>query len=120
MEIHRSQIRSAAEAFDEEKENLARFVTGVVQDLNSIGNFWGDGKEGVTFYKGEGAAKGYEAVTGQIIEGVEVLQEAHLEIPKRMRLMADNIRVTDWMTMADLLSKLPPADPDEPIWGEDG
>ncbi|MEU6721367.1 hypothetical protein ABZ897_58835 [Nonomuraea sp. NPDC046802] len=118
MEIHRTQVRSTATAFDREREELAEVVAAARLDLEAIGGFWGDGKEGVTFFKGEGGARGYEAVTGQIIEGTEAFLNAHHEIARRLRLMTDNVQVTDWENVAAILSALPPADPGRPIWGE--
>ncbi|MET7337897.1 hypothetical protein [Nonomuraea sp. NPDC005650] len=117
MEIHKDVIRSAADAFDLEGGNLATFIGEAAKDLEAIGNFWGDDRIGTTFYKGEGGGSGYEAVTGQIMEGCDVLVDAHAEIAKRLRFMMGNIQVTDWNMVAVILSKLPPADPDRPIWG---
>ncbi|SEG92033.1 hypothetical protein SAMN05444920_107431 [Nonomuraea solani] len=117
MEIDKTQIRSAATAFDLERGELGRFIAEAAEDLNAIGDFWGDGKEGTAFFKGQGAAGGYEAVTGQIIEGTEVYLDAHHEIASRLRLMADLVQVADWDSVAAILSKLPPADPGQKIWG---
>lgn len=117
MEFDKPQIRSAAAAFDLERGDLAKFVAEAAADLNAIGDFWGGTTEGTTFFKGQGGASGYEAVTGQIIEGIEVLLDAHHEIAERLRLMTDNVEVADWDSVAAILSKLPPADPDQPIWG---
>ncbi|GAA4973805.1 hypothetical protein HD597_005182 [Nonomuraea thailandensis] len=117
MEIHKKQLRSAATAFETERSDLRRFVAAAADDLNAIGDFWGGTQEGTTFLKGQGGGSGYEAVTGQIIEGVDVLLDAHQEIAGRLRLMADNVQVADWAGLAATLSKLPPADPERPIWG---
>jgi hypothetical protein len=117
VEIHRQQIGSSADAYDIEKGELGKFVHEAAKDLNGIGNFWGDGKEGVTFFKGEGGGAGYEAVTGQVIEGIDRFLDAHSEIAARLRLMADNVLVADWDSVAAILSALPPADPERPIWG---
>ncbi|MEV0384799.1 hypothetical protein [Nonomuraea sp. NPDC050643] len=117
MDFDKAQIRLAAAAYDVERGDLATFVAEAAADLNAIGDFWGGTSEGVTFFKGQGGASGYEAVTGQIIEGIEVLLEAHKEIAERLRLMTDNVQVGDWNSVAAILSKLPPADPDQPIWG---
>ncbi|MFI6507629.1 hypothetical protein ACIBCT_08495 [Streptosporangium sp. NPDC050855] len=119
MEFDKPQIRSAAAAFDVEREDLAAFVARATEDLNVIGDFWGDTAEGVTFFKGQGGAGGYEAVTGQIIAGIKVFLDAHHEIAGRLRLMTDNVEVTDWNTVAAVLSTLPAADPGRPIWGAD-
>ncbi|MFF3443918.1 hypothetical protein [Streptosporangium sp. NPDC002721] len=119
MEFDKPQIREAAAAFDLERENLAAFVADATEDLNAIGDFWGGTTEGVTFFKGQGGANGYEAVTGQIIAGIKVLLDTHHEIAERLRVMTDNVEVTDWNTVADVLSTLPPADPGRPIWGTD-
>ncbi|MBT2232096.1 LysM peptidoglycan-binding domain-containing protein [Nonomuraea sp. NEAU-A123] len=117
MEIYPGHIRSAAGGFDTEKHDLGEFVNAVAAELNAIGNFWGGGKEGTMFFKGEGGGMGYEAVTSQIIEGVDVLQDAHHAIPKRLRLMADRVQVADWDNVTTVLSALPAPDPDKRIWG---
>lgn len=117
MEYHKAQIRSAADAFDLEKRDLAAFVIEAAADLNAIGDFWGGTSEGVTFFKGQGGASGYEAVAGQIIAGIQVLLDAHEEVADRLRLMTGNVEVADWDSVAAILSMLPPADPDQPIWG---
>ncbi|UBU08388.1 hypothetical protein [Nonomuraea gerenzanensis] len=117
MEIHKRHLRSAATAFETEQSDLRAFVAAAAEDLNAIGDFWGGTQEGVTFMKGQGGGSGYEAVTGQLIEGVEVLLHAHHEIARRLRLMADNVQVADWAGLAAILSELPPADPGRPIWG---
>jgi hypothetical protein len=117
MEIHNQQFHAAANAFDLEKSELARFVAQAGEELNAIGDFWGGTKEGVTFLKGQGGGSGYEAVTGQIIVGVDRLLDAHGEIAARLRLMAGNVQVADWANVAAILDKLPPADPSRPIWG---
>ncbi|WP_433440778.1 hypothetical protein [Nonomuraea sp. CA-141351] len=117
MEFHREVFRTAADSFDIEKYELDKLVQEASGELEAIGDFWGSSKEGATFYKGEGGGSGYEAVTGQIMEGVDVLLEAHEEIAKRLRIMKDNIEVTDWDLVSVILSKLPSADPDRPIWG---
>jgi uncharacterized protein YukE len=117
MEIHNKQLRSAATAFETEQSDLRKFVAAAAEDLNAIGDFWGGTQEGTTFMKGQGGGSGYEAVTGQIIEGIDVLLDAHHEIAQRLRLMADNVQVADWAGLAVILSKLPPADPERPIWG---
>ncbi|HUR08258.1 MAG TPA: LysM peptidoglycan-binding domain-containing protein [Nonomuraea sp.] len=117
MEIYPGHLRSVAGGFDTEKHDLGEFVNAAAAELNAIGNFWGDGKEGTTFFKGEGGGMGYEAVTGQIIEGIDVLQDAHHEIPKRLRLMADRVQVTDWDNVITVLAALPTPDPDRRIWG---
>ncbi|SDL21337.1 hypothetical protein [Nonomuraea jiangxiensis] len=117
MEFHKAPVRGVAAAFDLEREDLARFVTEAAEDLNAIGDFWGGTTEGATFFKGQGGASGYEAVTGQIIAGIQVLLDAHHEIAERLRLMTNNVEVADWDSVAAILSKLPPADPDRPIWG---
>jgi hypothetical protein len=117
MEIHKQVMRSAADAFDIEGGELDRFIDAAARDLEAIGTFWGDDKLGVTFAKGEGGGSGYEAVTGQIMEGTEVLVHAHGEIAERLRLMKDNVEVEDWNMVAVILSKLPPAGQDRPIWG---
>ncbi|MEV0592894.1 hypothetical protein [Nonomuraea cavernae] len=118
MENHPSQIRSAAKAFDIEREELGGFVDDVAKELGAIGAFWGQGKEGVTFFKGQGGGTGYEAVTGQITEAIEMILDAHEEIPRRLRLMADNVQVTDWANVALVLSALPRAEPGQRIWGQ--
>lgn len=117
MEFGKAQIRSAAAAFDLERGDLATFVAEVAEDLNAIGDFWGGTTEGVTFFKGQGGASGYEAVAGQILAGIQVLLDAHREIAERLRLMTNNVEVADWDSVSAILSKLPPADPDRPIWG---
>ncbi|MGC5015814.1 hypothetical protein ACLQ2R_34060 [Streptosporangium sp. DT93] len=119
MEFDKPQIRSAAGAFTLEGNDLAAFVTEATEELNAIGDFWGGTAEGVTFFKGQGGASGYEAVTGQIISGLTVFLDAHHEIAGRLRLMTGNVEVTDWNTVDDVLSALPPADPGRPIWGAD-
>ncbi|MEU8140989.1 LysM peptidoglycan-binding domain-containing protein [Nonomuraea sp. NPDC048901] len=118
MEIYPGHIRSAAGGFDTEKHDLGEFVNAAAAELNAIGNFWGDDKLGTTFLKGEGGRVGYEAVSGQIIEGIDALQDAHHEIPKRLRLVADRTEVTDWENVTTVLAALPTPDPDRPIWGE--
>ncbi|WP_049558762.1 hypothetical protein [Nonomuraea sp. SBT364] len=117
MDIHKHVIRSAAEAFDLEREELGRFVGEVAGELEAIGAFWGDDDLGVTFVKGEGGGSGYEAVTGQLMAGADVLVNAHREIAGRLGLMKDNVQVGDWNLVAVILSRLPPADPDRPVWG---
>ncbi|GAA2214829.1 hypothetical protein GCM10009850_102950 [Nonomuraea monospora] len=117
MEIHQKPFRSAATAFEIEQSDLRGFVAAAAEDLNAIGDFWGGTQEGTTFLKGQGGGSGYEAVTGQIIAAVDVLLDAHLEIAARLRLMAGNVQVADWAGLAAILSKLPPADPERPIWG---
>lgn len=117
MEIYPSHLRSVAGGFDTEKHDLGEFVNAAAAELNAIGNFWGDDKVGTTFFKGEGGGMGYEAVTGQIIEGIDVLQDAHHEIPERLRLMADRVQVADWESVTTVLSALPAPDPDRRIWG---
>lgn len=117
MDIHRAQLRSAANTFDTEKEDLGGFVAEAAEELNAIGAFWGDDGHGARFVKGEGGAGGYEAVTGQLIQGIEVLLGAHDEIAGRLRLMARLVHVADWESVADILARLPPADPDRPVWG---
>ncbi|HEX4815156.1 MAG TPA: hypothetical protein VFV66_20635 [Nonomuraea sp.] len=117
MEFDKAQIRSAAAAFDLERSDLARFVAEAAEDLNAIGDFWGGTTEGVTFVKGQGGASGYEAVAGQSIAGIQVLLDAHHEIAERLRLMTNNVEVADWDSVAAILSRLPPADPDRRIWG---
>ncbi|MFC4116377.1 hypothetical protein [Nonomuraea zeae] len=117
MEINRTGIRSSANAFDNERHTLGVHAAQARKELEAIGNFWGGSKEGTTFLKGEGGASGYEAVTGQIMEGVDVFREAHHEIAERLRLMADLVRVGDWDSVTDLLSRLPAADPNRKIWG---
>lgn len=118
MEIHQPVFDSAARAFDIENDELGRFVAAAASDLEAIGNFWGDGPEGVTFAKGGGGGSGYEAVTGQVMAGVAGLLEAHEKIAGGLRLMAGNVQLTEWALVAAMLSTLPPADPDQPIWGE--
>ncbi|TYB57595.1 hypothetical protein FXF51_39550 [Nonomuraea sp. PA05] len=117
MEVHQKPFRSAATAFETERSDLRGFVAAAAEDLNAIGDFWGGTQEGATFLKGQGGGSGYEAVTGQIIEAIDVLLDAHHEIAARLRLMADNVRVADWAVLAATLSKLPAADPERPIWG---
>lgn len=117
MDIHKHVMRSAAHAFDVERDELGRFVGEAARDLEAIGAFWGDDDLGATFLKGEGGASGYEPVTGQIQEGVANFLNGHGEIARRLRLMRDNVEVGDWNQVALILSKLPPGDPDRPIWG---
>ncbi|GAA3116407.1 hypothetical protein [Nonomuraea salmonea] len=117
MEIGKSRIRSAAIAFDVEGTELATFVAAAAEELNAIGDFWGGTAEGVTFFKGQGGGSGYAAVAGQLAAGIGVLMEAHHEIADRLRLMTDNVEVGDWNSVAEILSRLPPPDPDQPIWG---
>ncbi|TDD15849.1 hypothetical protein [Nonomuraea diastatica] len=117
MEIDRSRIGLSAEGFDLEGDDLAEFVTQARDELDAIGDFWGDGNEGVTFFKGQGGGMGYEAVTGQVKEGIEVFVYAHHEIAARLRLMAGNVAVADWESVAAILATLPPPDPDQPVWG---
>ncbi|MED7925118.1 hypothetical protein SMD20_12770 [Nonomuraea sp. LP-02] len=117
MEIHKKHLRSAADAYDLERESLGEFVRDAAGELNAIGAFWGDDKLGTTFAKGQGGAGGYEAVTGQVMAGVVVWLDAHHEIAERLRLMADVVQVADWATIAQILAELPQADPGRPIWG---
>lgn len=117
MEIGRSRIRAAAGAFDIEGTELATFVAAAAEELNAIGDFWGGTTEGVTFFKGQGGGSGYGAVAGQLAAGIQVLMEAHHEIAERLRLMTDNVEVGEWNSVAEILSELPPPDPDRPIWG---
>ncbi|TDE31062.1 hypothetical protein E1295_40415 [Nonomuraea mesophila] len=117
MEYHRSGIGSSAEAFDNEASDLADYVTLAGEELDAIGNFWGEGKEGVTFFKGEGGGTGYEAVTGQVMEGLDVFRTAHNEVATRLRLTADSVTVADWESVLAVLAVLPPPDPGKPIWG---
>ncbi|MFI7633212.1 hypothetical protein [Nonomuraea sp. NPDC049400] len=119
MDIHEPVFRSAVESFELEKSELGRFIEEAGKELEAIGDFWGGTKEGVAFYKGEGGGSGYEAVTGQVMEGMDVLLYAHEEIARRLRFMKDNVSVTDWVLVSVMLSKLPPPDPDRPIWGAD-
>ncbi|MEQ4719448.1 hypothetical protein [Nonomuraea sp. B19D2] len=119
MEIHKPVFHSAAESFEIEKSELGRFIEEAGKELEAIGDFWGGTKEGVAFYKGEGGGSGYEAVTGQIMEGMDVLLHAHQVIAIRLLLMEGNVSVTDWNLVSVMLSKLPPPDPDRPIWGAD-
>jgi uncharacterized protein YukE len=118
MDIGKSHIRSAANAFDHEGGELAEFVATAAAELDAIGDFWGGTAEGVMFFKGQGGGTGYEAVAGQLAAGVQTLIDAHHEIAERLRLMVDNVEVADWDNVAAILSSLPPADPDQPIWGE--
>ncbi|MEW9550688.1 hypothetical protein [Nonomuraea sp. NPDC050783] len=117
MEIHKEVFRSAADAFDAEGNDLGRFIGAAARDLEAIGAFWGDDKLGATFAGGEGGGSGYVAVTGQIMEGTDVLVSAHRQIAQRLRLMRDGVQVADWSTIATVLAMLPPADPERPIWG---
>lgn len=117
MEIYPSHLRSVAGVFEREREELDRFVKEAAADLNAIGNFWGDGEEGTRFFKGEGGGTGYEAVSGQIIEGTEILLDAHSGIPKRLRLMADRVQVADWDSVSAVLAALPAPDDEHPAWG---
>ncbi|MCK2218749.1 hypothetical protein MF672_033885 [Actinomadura sp. ATCC 31491] len=117
MEVHKRRLRSVADVFDQEREELARFVAGAARELEAIGDFRGDGKEGAAFFKGQGGAGGYEAVTGQIMAGTEAWLGAHREIAARLRLMAASVDVADWESIAAILERLPPADPGRPVWG---
>ncbi|MGN9845236.1 hypothetical protein ACTMTI_44665 [Nonomuraea sp. H19] len=117
MKIYWPQIGSSADSFDIERGELGRLVEEAAKDLNGIGDFWGGGTEGVTFFKGGGGGTGYEAVTGQVMEGIDVFLDAHHEIALRLRLMADTTQAVEWDTVAVILSKLPAPDPGRPIWG---
>ncbi|MEV2271431.1 LysM peptidoglycan-binding domain-containing protein [Nonomuraea africana] len=107
MEIYPAHVRSVAGAYDLERNDLATFVKDAMDDLNAIGDFWGGGKNGTTFFKGEGGGTGYEAVSGQIAKGVDALLDAHDEISKRLRKMADRVQVTDWDNLIAILSAFP-------------
>jgi hypothetical protein len=107
MEIYPAHLRSVARAFDLERNDLASYVKDAMDELNAIGNFWGGGQPGTTFFKGEGGGTGYEAVTGQIAKGVDANLDGHEEISKRLRLMADRVQVTDWDNVTTILSVRP-------------
>ncbi|MGP3931718.1 hypothetical protein [Nonomuraea sp. KM88] len=117
MEIDRPGIESSAEAFEIEAGELAAFVTLMGEELDAIGDFWGDGKEGVTFFKGQDGGMGYEAVTGQVMEGIDVFHSAHQEIATRLRAMSGSVAVADWESVLAILETLPPPDPGTPVWG---
>ncbi|WP_219466376.1 LysM peptidoglycan-binding domain-containing protein [Nonomuraea rhizosphaerae] len=119
MEIYPAHIRAAAGAFDTEKNELGEFVKGAAAELNTIGAFWGTGELGTKFFRGEGGRMGYEAVSGQVIDGVDVLRNAYHEVPARLRSTADRVQVADWDSVLTVMSALPTPDPDEPVWGED-
>jgi hypothetical protein len=89
----------------------------VGKELDAIGDFWGDGKEGVTFFKGQGGGMGYEAVTGQVMEGIDVFRSAHHEVAIRLLMTGGSVAVADWESVAAMLETLPPPDPGTPVWG---
>ncbi|NBE98291.1 hypothetical protein FE391_41380 [Nonomuraea sp. KC401] len=117
MEIDRPRINLSAEAFEIEAGDLAGYAAMAGDELDAIGNFWGEDKEGVTFFKGQGGGMGYEAVTGQVMKGLGVFHSAHSEVATRLRMMAGNVTVADWESVAAVLVALPPPDPGKPVWG---
>lgn len=117
MEIDRARLRAVAEAYGTERRDLADHVRRAAAELTAIGAFWGGTQEGVTFFKGDGGARGYEAHTDQIAKGLVHLDEAHEQLAERLRLMGDLVRVANWDSIADLLSKLPEPDENPKIWG---
>ncbi|MDP9845890.1 LysM peptidoglycan-binding domain-containing protein [Streptosporangium lutulentum] len=118
MEIYPRHLRSVADAFDVERGELADAVRQAAAELNSIGDFWGTGKEATAFFKGQGDGTGYELVSGRVMEGTEALLDAHKDIPTLLRLMADGVETADWDSVAAILSIPPDPDKDRPVWGE--
>lgn len=118
LEFYPGHVRAVAEVYDAERVELAGFVRQAAAELNGIGNFWGSGQSGTAFFKGQGGAQGYEAASAQVMEGVEALQNAHGEIPARLRLMADRVQVGDWDSVLTTLSELPEPGEDPTVWGE--
>ncbi|MCG5219412.1 LysM peptidoglycan-binding domain-containing protein [Streptosporangium soli] len=110
MEFYPGHVRSVAGVFDREWETLGDSVRRAVEDLNAIGNFWGDGKEGTAFYTGEGGGRGYQAASTQAAEGADALLEANAEIPRLLRLMADRVETADWNDLTMILSSVPGLD----------
>lgn len=107
MEIYPRHLRAVAGVFEDEGIDLADVVRQAGDDLNAIGNFWGQGTLGTTFFKGEGGGTGYEAVSAQSVQGFESLREGHQGIGGRLRLMADRVEVADWESVAAILAALP-------------
>ncbi|WP_109524967.1 hypothetical protein [Nocardia aurea] len=89
---------------DVERGELATLVGQAAAELAAIGDFWGGGKAGTAFARGEGGGAGYEAVSAQVVEGLGALLEAHGSISTRLRLMARRVEVADWDTVAALLA----------------
>ncbi|WP_113702799.1 hypothetical protein [Nonomuraea lactucae] len=104
MEVHAHHLRDAADAYDVERGELATLVGQAAAELAAIGDFWGGGKAGSAFARGEGGGAGYEAVSAQVVEGLGALLEAHGSISTRLRLMARRVEVADWDTVAALLA----------------
>ncbi|MFI7444641.1 LysM peptidoglycan-binding domain-containing protein [Nonomuraea indica] len=112
MEIYPRHLRAVAGVFEDEAVDLADVARQAADDLNAIGDFWGQGTLGTTFFKGEGGERGYEAVSGQFTQGLKSLEEGHQGIGRRLRLTADRVEVADWESVAAILAALP--DPEQP------
>ncbi|MEU8107819.1 LysM peptidoglycan-binding domain-containing protein [Nonomuraea muscovyensis] len=106
MEIYPRHLRAVAGVFATEGGDLADCVRQAGDDLNAIGDFWGQDKLATTFFKGEGGGMGYEAVSSQIARDFESLREGHAGIAGRLRLMADHVEVADWDSIAAILATL--------------
>ncbi|MFG3438915.1 LysM peptidoglycan-binding domain-containing protein [Nonomuraea sp. NPDC047897] len=107
MEIYPRHLRAVAGVFAAEGGDLAEFVRQAGDDLGAIGDFWGHDKLGTTFFTGEGAGMGYEAVSDQFERGFASLRTGHRGIAGRLRLMADHVEVADWDSVAAILAALP-------------
>ncbi|MET8047522.1 MULTISPECIES: WXG100 family type VII secretion target [unclassified Streptosporangium] len=118
LKISSDHLRSVANAFDTEKEELADIVRQAAAELNDIGDFWGGGPEGRKFFKGQGGGTGYEAVSSQVMRGTDALLQAHEDIPALIRLMNDTVKTADWAGVTAILSALPAPDVSRPVWGE--